>query len=244
MVLPSLALIDGFRSWKFRSRDFRLAFRPPFTRLLFAQGIFKSPRKAKVSARNTTSLAHTPVIVGTFYENVCLRALHRFGFSLTRTGGKSDKGIDLLGIWEPPVPTCASSSLRVIVQCKAYAGQVQPALIRELEGAVVGAPGEWRNDDTIGVLCTPKGATGGIRDAMRMAGRGIIWVTIEKPIDSEHLEAQAKVTQLLWNECVTRMVADGLGAGLKFMPGQRGVEQEVVLMLNGRVWKPKQMASA
>lgn len=241
MGLPTFTVLNGFSTQKSCSAGFSLFIRQNYPRSLYAQRrAFGAPFKAKTLIRSSSNVTPTSVHVGTTYEHLCLRILCRLGFSLTHTGGKSDKGIDLLGVWEPPVPTCAGSPLRVIVQCKAHAGQVQPALIRELEGAVAGAPGQWRNDDTIAVLCTPKGATGGIRDAMRMAERGIIWVTIEETWSSGKVEAQATITQLLWNDCVRRVVADGLGAGLKFSLGRSGMEQEVVLMLNGRVWQPKQ----
>ena len=176
---------------------------PPSTAL-------RTPLSVTPLARNVSSSTAATVHVGTNYELLCLRVLRHLGFSLTRTGGKSDKGIDLLGIWKPPVPPSASSPLRVVVQCKAYAGQVYPALIRELEGAVAGAPGEWRSDDTIGVLCAPKGATGGIRDAMRMAARGVIWVTIEEVVRLKgDVRVEGKVTQLLWNGWVRKVVKTG-----------------------------------
>ena len=216
------------------------AFMRPSTRSLFAQRkAVRNPMGAIPWVRSSSDLTIAPVHIGTTYEHLCLRTLHRLGFSLSRTGGKSDKGIDLLGTWEPPVPPGADSSLRVIVQCKAHAGQVQPALIRELEGAATGAPGEWRSLDTIAVLCSPKGATGGIRDAMRRTERGIIWATIEEIPSLDEHEKQAKITRLLWNERVRKVVANGLGAGLQFVPGSSGVEQELVLMLQGRVWQPK-----
>ena len=243
-LLPN-AILDGFSTLIFCSARPTLFHGQNYQRSLYAQRrAFKTPLETRRLLRNSSSIIPATVHVGTTYENLCLRVLGRLGFSLTRTGGKSDKGIDLLGVWEPPVPTCASSTLRVIIQCKAHAGQVQPALIRELEGAVAGAPGQWRNDDTIAVLCTPKGATGGIRDAMRMAERGIVWVTVEETLKSGKVETQAKITQLLWNDCVRRVVADGLGTGLRFLPNRSGMEQEVVLMLNGRVWQPKQTTVA
>ena len=208
-------------------------------------GVHQIPSAASRTLLNSTPLARhvsksaaATVHVGTTYERLCLRVLHRLGFSLTRTGGRSDKGIDLLGLWHPPVPPSASSPLRVVVQCKAYAGQVYPALIRELEGAVAGGPVEWRSDNTIGVLCAPKGATSGIRDAVRMAEKGVIWVTIEEAAGlEEDVRVEGRVTQLLWNEKVSKMVRNGLGAGLKYVPGTKGLEQEVVLMLDGRVWE-------
>ena len=200
--------------------------------------IHNDPSSTPQSSHNISHSTSSTVQVGTTYEQLCLRVLSRLSFSLTRTGGKSDKGIDLLGLWRPPVPSPSNSPLRVVTQCKAYTGQVYPALIRELEGTVGGAPGEWRKEDTIGVLCAAKGATSGVRDAMRVAERGIIWVTVEKGRIGGS-RAEGKVTQLLWNERVRKLVENGLGAGLRYVPGAERMEQEVVLMLNGRIWEPE-----
>lgn len=102
-------------------------------------------------------------------------------------------------------------------------------MIRELEGAVAGAPSEWRGSDTIGVLCARNEATEGVRQAVRRSGRGVVWVMIE---------LGGKVKQVLWNEMVRDMVGRRIGSGMKYVVGGKGVEKEVRLMLDGRVWEP------
>ena len=106
------------------------------------------------------------------------------------------------------------------------------------------------------MLCAPKGATGGIRSAVRSAERGVIWATIvdeqedgedgdEHSEDGEEVgvgrvvKGRGRVTQLLWNERVKQVVRDGLGTGLRYVPDVKGgVGREVVLMLDGKVWEP------
>ncbi len=71
--------------------------------------------------------------VGTRYEYTVQAALERLGMSLKRIGGKSDYGIDILGLWSLP---SAPQPLKVLVQCKNLARKIDPSQARELEGAV------------------------------------------------------------------------------------------------------------
>lgn len=115
-------------------------------------------------------------------------------------------------------------------------------MVRELEGAVAGAPAEWRGGDTIGMLCAKKQATEGVRQAVRRSERGIMWVMIEDLDDGkEGLEGEARegrVRQLLWNGRVGKVISDRVGTGLRYLPGKRGVEKEVCLALDGKLWEP------
>lgn len=115
-------------------------------------------------------------------------------------------------------------------------------MVRELEGAVAGAPAEWRGGDTIGMLCAKKQATEGVRQAVRRSERGIMWVMIEDLDDGkEGLEGEARegrVRQLLWNGRVGKVISDRVGTGLRYLPGERGVEKEVCLALDGKLWEP------
>ena len=133
---------------------------------------------------------------GTAFENVCLGALQRWmGMRLYRTGGAGDRGMDLCGWWAPsqalgrgaPGASSAPSAerLRVIVQCKAEAKRVGPAVVRELEGTLIraswdrlaphgGEPAASPEKDDCTAVCsqeadwrdgTPQSASGPVGDA-------------------------------------------------------------------------------
>ncbi|KAL8936812.1 MAG: hypothetical protein Q9211_004000, partial [Gyalolechia sp. 1 TL-2023] len=176
--------------------------------------------------------------VGTYYEYLCLATLRRLSFTLTRTGGRSDRGIDLLGHWHlPSIP----EPLRVLVQCKAQNSSLTPSLVRELAGIYAGAPAGWRNDGadgkTVAMLCGKKAATAGARDALRSCKVPVVWVAIE----DSGTDGPGKVKQVLWNQRVNELGAEGVGVGLRYMPGGRPgfeLEKEVVLTWQGKVWEP------
>ena len=137
--------------------------------------------------------------VGTSYEYLCARTLPLLGFtSLIRTGGRSDRGIDLLAHWTLPSGARSPSPfedkdtlqsqdnlraqnrvVKALIQCKAHARKPSPDMIRELEGALSGA--EREKERVIGVLCAKREATAGVREAVRRCRRGVIWVMIEDP---------------------------------------------------------------
>ncbi|GAA6036343.1 hypothetical protein JCM8097_001676 [Rhodosporidiobolus ruineniae] len=87
--------------------------------------------------------------LGTAYELASLSFLARLPFELThllRIGGAGDGGVDLHGRWagRPLLPPPLSSSTAgkaggwpVMVQCKAHRERLQPAVVRELEGALL-----------------------------------------------------------------------------------------------------------
>ncbi|KAL8929194.1 MAG: hypothetical protein Q9208_001277 [Pyrenodesmia sp. 3 TL-2023] len=173
------------------------------------------------------------VYIGTHYEYLCLQTLARLSFSLTRTGGRSDHGIDLVGHWHlPSLPY----PLRVLVQCKALRAKPKPWVIRELEGMYAGAPSGWRNGErTVALLCAKREATKGVREALRGCGVPVVWVMVEDT------GGQGRVRQVLWNAKVSELGAEGLGAGVKYMPSEMegaGLEKEVVLTWKGEVWEP------
>ena len=185
-------------------------------------------------AHSTGLSPDSTVYVGTYYEYLCALSLRRLGFSLTRTGGRSDAGIDLLGSWSLPGLT---SPLKCIVQCKNLKAKAAPNLIRELEGAFVGAPTGWKGEGVVSVLCARKEATKGVRDAIRCARRGIVWCHIE-----EVEEGLGRVRQLFWNQRVSAEGADSVGIGVRYLPRIRGegeleVDTEVVLTRDGEVWE-------
>lgn len=199
--------------------------------------------------------------VGTLYEHLCARTLPRLDFQeLTRIGGPADKGIDLLGKWLPfSLQHTKSPPLNVVVQCKAVARKAGPEMIRELEGALAGAPGEWRGEDTIGVLCAKREVTAGVRDALRRSKRGVVWVMVEdldeateekkkkKKENRDKVEEKAgaskeikegnhgRIKQVLWNDRVQKLVGEGTGTGVIHIPGEDigPMETEVLMSWNG-----------
>ncbi len=139
--------------------------------------------------------------VGTSYEYLCARTLPLLGFtSLIRTGGRSDRGIDLLAQWTLPSSAQSPSLfdakntlqsqhkirtknrvIKALIQCKAHARKPGPDMIRELEGAVSGVEREEEEGvvGVVGVLCAKREATAGVREAVRRCRRGVVWVMVE-----------------------------------------------------------------
>ncbi|KAI5814250.1 hypothetical protein BZA77DRAFT_319389 [Pyronema omphalodes] len=85
-------------------------------------------------ARAVGLTADKTVYVGTMFEYTVLSRLSRLGMSLTRCGGRSDRGIDLRGTWTPPVPP----SLRLPFKPTSFPSSVdktsQSSSSPELEG--------------------------------------------------------------------------------------------------------------
>ncbi|KAK1766750.1 hypothetical protein QBC33DRAFT_87266 [Phialemonium atrogriseum] len=157
--------------------------------------------------------------VGTHFEYVVANSLTELGFSLRRIGGSSDCGIDLLGTWSVP---SSDKPLRVLVQCKSVQ-RPGPHLIRELEGAFIGAPPGWRRSGVLGLLATEKPATKGIRDAL---GRSR-W-----PMGFISCSRTGQLQQLLWNHRAEQEGLEGMGVGLKYP--RDGGERQLALMWQGK----------
>ncbi|KAI4287973.1 MAG: hypothetical protein L6R35_002767 [Caloplaca aegaea] len=212
-------------------------------------------------ARRTRLSPTSTLYTGTRYEYICLQTLARLSFTLTRTGGRADYGIDLVGHWHPANASSSSSSsssslpshpLRVLVQCKALRSKPAPALIRELEGIYAGAPAGWRNGDTtIAVLVAKRPATKGVREALRCSRVPVMWVMLEELAErdggyvEEAEEEKGRVRQILWNAKVIELGVEGLGVGVRYLSPSsssgekrgdnrgRSVEKEVVLTWKG-----------
>ncbi|KAK3688113.1 hypothetical protein B0T22DRAFT_425570 [Podospora appendiculata] len=168
-----------------------------------------------------TSLSPTStVFVGTHYEYTVAQALAAYQFDLTRIGGRSDQGIDLLGTWTLPGSTTPSHH-KVFVQCKALTRTPTSVLIRELEGAFSGAPAGWRGEGVIGLLATCGPATKGIREAMGRSRWPMGFVCCSK---------EGEVRQMLWNWRAEEEGLAGLGVGMRYV----GDEKRLVLTWNGR----------
>ncbi|KAK4238395.1 hypothetical protein C8A03DRAFT_33589 [Achaetomium macrosporum] len=172
------------------------------------------------------------VYVGTHFEYTVSAALARYGLSLRRIGGVSDCGIDLLGTWS--LPSCSARGrgpLRVLAQCKAVQ-RPGPHLIRELEGAFVGAPAGWRGlVGVVGLLVTEKPATKGIRDAL---GRSR-W-----PMGFVACSREGRVEQFLWNRRAEDEGLEGLGVATRHVNVKREGEPRTELVLT---WRGKALAS-
>jgi len=185
--------------------------------------------------------------------------LRRFGFSLQRTGGRGDGGIDLLGTWQLSTAISTDTtnstnlvatppSLRALVQCKAFKTKLGPNLIRELEGAFAGAPSRWKVQNgeatkvetrgVIGVLVSPREATKGVREAMGRSRWPMVWVMLERAEGAgEGNGAGGRVRQMLWNKAAREVGLEGLDVTVRYdrtLDGEDGVGKECVLMWHGR----------
>lgn len=167
------------------------------------------------AARTNLSPTST-VYLGTRYEYTVLTSLSRLGFSLTRIGGASDLGLDLVGSW-----TVCGTERRVMLQCKAMAAS--PAQVRELEGAVLGAPPGWRGSGAVAFLVAKGKGTKGVREALQRS---------RVPMGFVHVDVDGRVVQMLWNEAAVQGGLEGVGATMRFSADGR---EEIVLTLGGRI---------
>jgi hypothetical protein len=155
------------------------------------------------------------VYVGTHYEYVVSQSLLRLGFSLFRTGGRADRGIDLLGHWVLPT---LREPLPVVVQCKSVDSQTRcnPAHIRELEGSFQGTPVGWRNKDVLGLLVTTQNATKGVLERLGLS---------KLPLGFVKVSRRGTIEQCLWNEAAQARGLEGVGVTVRYTP---------LVLLNGK----------
>ncbi|KAF1949512.1 hypothetical protein CC80DRAFT_529372 [Byssothecium circinans] len=147
------------------------------------------------------------VYVGTLYEYTAAVSLLRLGFSLLRTGRKSDAGIDLIGHWVlPPF----REPIPVIVQCKGTKYNSAPTHIRELEGSFSNVPPEWKSrNDVLGLFVTAHNATSGVLHTISTSRRPLAFVKITP---------DGTVEQLLWNHAASERGLEGVGVTLRHTP--------------------------
>lgn len=158
--------------------------------------------------------------VGTRYEYTVQSSLKRLGISLKRVGGRSDYGIDLMGTWDlPAVPL----HLKALIQCKAHATKPSPSEVRELEGALMGAPMGWRDPGVIGLLIAQREATKGVRDALGKSRR---------PMGFALCSDKGKILQFLWNKRAEEEGLLGVGVGIRYGLTDRN-DKEVLLIWKG-----------
>lgn len=175
---------------------------------------------------STATLSPTSTVYrGTHYEYTVANALSGLGFSLTRVGRASDLGIDLLGSWALP---SRPAPLSILVQCKAEAPK--PSMVRELEGAVVGAPVRYRGEGTIAMLAAAKEATKGVRDAVGRSGLPMAYLNIT---------TEGRVRQFVWNQAAVECGLEGVGVTLRYLVDG---ESEVALTWKGLPWSSSSSA--
>lgn len=161
------------------------------------------------------------VFVGTHYEYTVQAAFKRLGMSLKRIGGRDDYGTDIIGTWSVP---SAPHPLKILIQCKAYAGKLNPAHARELEGAFVGAPMGWRASNALGLLVSPNPASKGVRDAI---GR-TRW-----PMGFVLCSLDGKILQMMWNRRAAEESLLGIECGIRYSIGNVK-QREIVLTWKGK----------
>ena len=135
------------------------------------------------------------------------------------------------------------------MQCKNLKAKAGPNLIRELEGAFVGAPPGWKGESVVAVLCAGREATKGVREAIRGARRGLVWIMVEDinrageetEVDADiEAEGTGRIRQVLWNDRVASLGLEGIGVQTKYSAPQDGgtVDREAVLTWKGEMWEP------
>ncbi|KAF2732720.1 hypothetical protein EJ04DRAFT_535871 [Polyplosphaeria fusca] len=157
------------------------------------------------------------VYVGTHFEYTAALSLLRLGFSLLRTGKKSDAGIDLIGHWILPLDHLPAP-IPVIVQCKARQSGLGPSHVRELEGAFHGIPADWRKKDVLGLLVSTCKATKGVLDALG----GNRW-----PMAFVKISRTGTIQQFLWNPSAAERGLEGVGVTIRHKPRVLLPEQEI-----------------
>ncbi|EEH23104.1 hypothetical protein PABG_05315 [Paracoccidioides brasiliensis Pb03] len=176
-------------------------------------------------AARTSLNPKSTTYVGTHYEYTTRESLRRFALDLTRIGGRLDSGIDLVGTWH--LPDSGLHPLRVIVQCKALKNKLGPNVIRELEGAFLGAPVGWRGQGILGMLVSSRESTKGLRNALSKSTYPLVWI---------FAELDGHVRQVLWNECAEDVGLSGLGVEVKHVVEAQehgGFDKTVCLTWNG-----------
>jgi hypothetical protein len=144
----------------------------------------------------------TSVYKGTHYEYTVAEALKGYNFALQRIGRANDLGIDLLGIWHLPQEP---RELKVLIQCKMT--KSSPSMVRELEGAYVGAPAGWRGADVMGMLVSTHPATAGVRESLQRS---------RLPLCAAQITTSGEVLQFLWNSAAKDARLTGMSATTTF----------------------------
>lgn len=177
----------------------------------------------------------TTYFQGTHYEYIVQIALSSFGFALTRVGGSSDNGADLLGYWST---LHFHEPMRVLIQTKCRVGRVKPAEIRELDGAFNGVPAAWRDHNVMGIIVSPTESTSGVRKTMSLSKHALGYLMISREGD---------VGQFIWNQAAQERGLEGFGVTTQYVPGEDGSKEmatRVTLSFNGQPIPPVDKSAA
>ncbi|KAI7426391.1 hypothetical protein KC336_g6339 [Hortaea werneckii] len=197
-------------------------------------------------AERTSLNPKSTVYRGTHFEYTAAQTLGDYAFQLRRTGRSNDLGIDLVGHWNLPGSSIAAAgghqpseggvghAMPVLVQCKA--GKLTPSMVRELEGAYIGAPAGWRGDGVLAVLVSTVSATKGVSAAVQRS---------QWPLAVMQIERDGILRQFVWNNKAAEAGLTGLGVTTKYASKtgddgrQEGVEQSIGLTWMDKAWKTK-----
>lgn len=189
-------------------------------------------------ADRTNANRNSNVYKGTLYEYTVADTLSRMNFKLLRTGRSNDLGIDLVGHFNLPGASTTGAvskknvfqEIRVLVQCKKLTAT--PAMVRELEGAYVGAPAGWRDEGVLALLVSNNLATLGVREAISRSR----W-----PLGFMQVSEYATVGQFLWNFVATDIGLAGLGIIERYRGNDKNgkaiVTKHIGLTWMGELWK-------
>ncbi|KAK3681160.1 hypothetical protein LTR37_020982 [Vermiconidia calcicola] len=208
------------------------------------------------ASRNTLNPTST-VYKGTLYEYTVAATLSHYDFQLQRTGKAGDLGVDLVGSFflpqdnGPPDPSKEPMfEIKTIVQCKATTPQ--PSMVRELEGAFIGAPASFRaNNNMLAILVSSGETTKGVRDALQRSR----W-----PMALMQVTEGGDLKQFLWNAVAADAGLEGLGVTVRYkmeigvvggkiklrdarvdevLKKEEGVRRSIALTWMGRVFRVK-----
>jgi len=153
--------------------------------------------------------------------------------SLSRVGGRDDRGVDLTGTWLPPPAQPPRFAFPVYVQCKTERARAGPKFLRELEGTL-----GITASRVLGILATRGLCTPGMTKHMQQSRLPLAYCCIEPKEDSGYIK------QLIWNCVAAEMIGQRVGATTKFVPtgkvgedGKEEIQGEAVLTLDGHCFE-------
>lgn len=174
--------------------------------------------------------------------------------TLSRVGGRDDRGLDLRGTWLPPMapavtepspssppspsrrqqlqPLPQRPEIQVYVQCKVDRKQSKPRFLRELEGTLgITATPEF---PPIGILASTVPCTPGLRKHMLLSRMPLAYCCIAPYDRGGHL------LQFLWNNEVANLIGRGVGVTTRYIcedGSEEGeaIRKEAVLTVHGQI---------